>query len=105
MNGNQLILLFSQLVSEHASSIPIFWGLGSEDALVKFKLSKDSSDLLTSSLGIPPSTSPGECKGLIFNVYQGMGHTTNQKERDDLREWIKKAIPEGEQPPSSRLEA
>jgi lysophospholipase-1 len=86
--------LWSQMASQHASSIPVFWGHGSIDPLIKYQFCKDSSDFLINSLGIPLSTTVGECKGLSYNIYDGMGHTTNQKELDDLKTWIKKAIPE-----------
>lgn len=79
--------------SQHASSIPVFWGHGSIDPLVKFQFCKDSSEFLTKSLGIPVSTNPDECKGLSYNIYDGMGHTTNQRELNDLKAWITKAIP------------
>lgn len=84
--------------SQHASSIPVFWGHGSIDPLVKFQFCKDSSEFLTKSLGIPVSNNPDECKGLSYNIYDGMGHTTNQRELDDLKAWITKAIPEDVRP-------
>ncbi|KAG6845437.1 hypothetical protein H0H87_009345 [Tephrocybe sp. NHM501043] len=85
---------FKSLASSHASSIPVFWGHGSIDALVKLQFCKSSADFLTEQLGIPRSTTIGEAKGLSYHMYEGMGHTTNQQELDDLRAWIKKALPQ-----------
>ncbi|KAF5387949.1 hypothetical protein D9615_000666 [Tricholomella constricta] len=84
---------FKAMASPHASSMPVFWGHGSVDPLVKFQFCKDSAEFLTKQLGIPLATTPGECKGLSYNIYDGMGHTTNQKELDDLKAWIQKALP------------
>ncbi|EDR12736.1 uncharacterized protein LACBIDRAFT_188773 [Laccaria bicolor S238N-H82] len=83
---------FKAMASQHAASIPVFWGHGAADPLVKYQFCKDSADFLTQTLGMPLAPT-GECKGLSYNIYEGMGHTTTQKELDDLREWIKKAIP------------
>ncbi|KAG5639691.1 hypothetical protein H0H81_005874 [Sphagnurus paluster] len=97
---------FKSLASPHASSIPVFWGHGMVDPLVKFQFCKDSSEFLTKELGIPLVEKPGD-KGLSYNLYPSMGHTTNQKELDDLRAWIKNALPvtkadsEGESAPNS----
>ncbi|KAG5648792.1 hypothetical protein DXG03_000141 [Asterophora parasitica] len=87
---------FKAMASPHASSIPVFWGHGSVDPLVKFQFCKDSSEFLTSQLGIPlvPNQPPNENKGLSYNIYDGMGHTTNQRELDDLKAWIKRALRE-----------
>ncbi|RDB20092.1 Acyl-protein thioesterase 1 [Hypsizygus marmoreus] len=84
---------FKAMASPNSASIPVFWGHGSNDPLVKFQFCKDSSDFLTKQLGMPTSNSVEECKGLTYNIYEGMGHTTNPKELDDLKTWIKKAIP------------
>ncbi|KAG6910143.1 hypothetical protein DXG01_012902 [Tephrocybe rancida] len=84
---------FKSLASSHASSIPVFWGHGSVDPLVKFEYCKGSADFLANELAIPRSTSPDQHKGLSYHLYEGMGHTTNPQELNDLREWIKKALP------------
>jgi lysophospholipase-1 len=80
------------MASPTASSIPIFWGNGSVDPLVKAQYCKDSTDFLVQQLGIP-FAKPGDVNGLTYNVYEGVGHTTSDGELDDLKEWIKKAIP------------
>jgi len=85
---------FKAMAAQHASETAVFWGHGSKDPLVKFQFCKDSSEFLTKQLGIPLLTTPGQFKGLNYNIYEGMGHTTTQKELDDLRAWIKKALPE-----------
>jgi lysophospholipase-1 len=79
------------MVSPNATSIPIFWGTGSVDPLVKAQFAKDSSDFLIEQLGIPVAK-PGGLGGLSYNIYEGMGHITVPKELEDLKAFIKKAI-------------
>ncbi|KAJ7167663.1 Phospholipase/carboxylesterase/thioesterase [Mycena filopes] len=83
---------FKSMTSEHAASIPIFWGHGSADPLVKYQIGRSSADLLIKQLGFPVA-SAGEAKGLSFNTYDGVGHSTNEKELADLQSWLKKALP------------
>ena len=80
------------MASSTASSIPVFWGHGSVDPLVPTKYCKESSDFLVEHLGIPVAK-PGDIKGLSYHMYEGVGHTTSTRELDELKEWIKKAIP------------
>ncbi|KAJ7118590.1 Phospholipase/Carboxylesterase-domain-containing protein [Mycena crocata] len=84
---------FKAMASEHAASIPIFWGHGSSDPLVKYEFGRSSADFVMKTLGTPEAPTTGELKGLSFNSYAGVGHSTNQKELDDLRGWLKKALP------------
>ena len=81
------------MASPTASSIPVFWGHGSVDPLVKAEYSKKSSDFLVQQLGMPVAE-PGDVKkGLSYHMYEGVGHTATQRELADLKEWIKKIIP------------
>ncbi|KAJ7462157.1 Phospholipase/Carboxylesterase-domain-containing protein [Mycena latifolia] len=84
------------MASEHATSIPIFWGHGTADPLVKFDLAERSVDFLKKNIGIPEAPSTGELKGLSFNAYRGVGHSTNEKELDDLKAFLNKALPASE---------
>ncbi|KAJ7739925.1 Phospholipase/carboxylesterase/thioesterase [Mycena metata] len=83
---------FKSMASEHAASIPIFWGHGSVDPLVLHKLGRSSADVLIKEIGTP-AVSGNDVKGLSFNTYDGVGHSTNQKELDDLKSWLKKVLP------------
>lgn len=80
------------MASQNASSTPIFWGTGSADPLVKLQFVKDSVDFVIDQLGVPRAK-PGQFGGLSFNVYDGMGHGTVPKELDELKAFIKTAIP------------
>jgi lysophospholipase I len=81
------------MASPTASSIPVFWGHGSGDPLVKAEYSKASSDFLVQQLGMPIARQEDVKKGLSYHMYEGVGHTTTDRELVDLKEWIKKVIP------------
>jgi len=84
---------FKLMASPTASSTPVFWGYGSVDPLVKSEFSKASSEFLVQQLGMPIAK-PGDVKkGLSCHVYEGVGHNAPPKELDDLKDWIKKIIP------------
>lgn len=81
------------MASQNAASTPIFWGTGKADPLVKVQFSEESSKFLIEQIGMPVAK-PGEFGGLSYNVYEGMGHATVPKELDELKAFLKKAIPE-----------
>ncbi|KAJ7228200.1 Phospholipase/carboxylesterase/thioesterase [Mycena pura] len=84
---------FKSMISDHATSVPIFWGHGTSDPLVKHDLAVKSTEFLRDNIGVPTAPATGEPKGLSFNSYAGVEHSTNQKELDDLQAWLKKALP------------
>ncbi|KAJ7693823.1 Phospholipase/carboxylesterase/thioesterase [Mycena rosella] len=83
------------MASEHATKLPIFWGHGAADPLVKFELARASVDFLTKNIGITEAPSTGD-KGLSFNAYPGVGHSTNEQELSDVKAWLTKVLPESE---------
>jgi len=80
------------MVSEHAKTLPIFWGHGDEDPLVNIKRATNSRDFLKSDLSISDSSDVGS-PGLSFNVYKGMGHAAEVQELEDLKRWLAKTVP------------
>lgn len=82
-----------QMAAPHASSTTIFWGYGADDGLIRSDLTKESLEILESSLGIPRAQEPG-APGLTVERYESMGHETNLDELDDLKQFIKKWIPD-----------
>lgn len=87
---------FKAMSSPHANLTPVFWGHGTLDPLVKFQNARDSTQFLTSQIGTPEVVTAvtGGLRGLEFHAYEGVGHATNQKELDDLKSWIKRAVPQ-----------
>ncbi|KAJ3841425.1 Phospholipase/carboxylesterase/thioesterase [Lentinula raphanica] len=81
-----------KMLAPYAKRLPIFWGHGSNDPLVQPRLAEESVEFLK-SIGILDAK-PNELAGLSYNVYPGVGHSTNMQELEDLKGWIAKVIPE-----------
>jgi predicted esterase len=66
------------MANEHAKSVPIFWGHGTEDPLVKYSFGVESSKFLR-EMGVT---------GLMMKSYP-VGHSASDEELSELVEWIK----------------
>lgn len=86
-------LVTLQIASPEASNTPIFWGHGTADPLVKPKLMNMSVEYLVKELGFSTTTKNEYKPGIACNLYDGIGHTTNQEELDDLKAWLANALP------------
>lgn len=86
--------LVSQMATDHAKKLPIFWGHGKADPLVNFDLAVMSREFLKANLGIK-TVEPSEVLngGVEFHAYDGMGHSANPEEIHALKEFMKKVIP------------
>jgi predicted esterase len=88
----------SQMCSRHAQSIPIFWGHGTADPLINIELGRKSVEFLKTDLGLPqpPHDAPDAAalKGVTFMEYPGLQHGAGPQELSDLKEWIKKVLPQ-----------
>ena len=84
------------MASRHAKELPIFWGHGTHDPLVKYQFGVDSVAAFRSSLGLATASldapDAAGLKGISFNSYSGLGHSTTDKELNDLRAWLKKVL-------------
>ncbi|KAF4572502.1 hypothetical protein EYR36_007009 [Pleurotus pulmonarius] len=81
------------MISPHATSLPIFWGHGEADPLVKFEWGTLSRDFLATEVGIALASSKADAKGLNFNGYRGLVHSASPEEINDVKAWLKKVIP------------
>lgn len=82
------------MMSQHAKSIPIFWGHGSADPLVRYELCTNSIEHLNTVCGIPELGAGDEnINGIRRKVYRGMAHSSCPEELNDLKVWLKMVIP------------
>ncbi|KAI0784856.1 Phospholipase/carboxylesterase [Abortiporus biennis] len=87
---------FKAMASDHVRSLPIFWGHGQSDPLVKYQWATDSVEFLTNELkvkriGLPePDT---KTAGLAFHSYPGLQHSAGDQELEDLQSWLRKVVP------------
>ncbi|KAF8885700.1 Phospholipase/carboxylesterase/thioesterase [Gymnopilus junonius] len=76
---------FKSMLSAHAPSAPIFFGRGSADPLIPSEVSEMSKDFLLKDVHV---------KDLTYKTYSGLGHSTDERELKDLKEWLQKVLPE-----------
>jgi predicted esterase len=79
------------MLADHFKKLPIFWGHGTEDPLVTYAVGKASKEWLE-SVGIKKAESTGEV-GLDFHAYQGLDHSTDEGELEDLKDFLVKVLP------------
>ncbi|KAJ7468002.1 lysophospholipase I [Mycena latifolia] len=84
---------FKSMASAHASAIPIFWGHGTADPLVKYQLGRACADFLMNELGLPEAPYSGASVGLDFHTYDALTHYIRDDELGDLTSWLKKILP------------
>lgn len=80
------------MMSDHAKAIPIFWGHGTHDPLIRYELALGSTQFLRKEAGIKEA-SKEDPAGIEFHAYQGLVHSAAQEEIDDLGAWMKRVIP------------
>ncbi|KAF9057801.1 Phospholipase/carboxylesterase [Panaeolus papilionaceus] len=83
---------FKQMAQPFASSVPLFYGHGDEDPLVKPELCTKSATFLVEEVGIPRAT-PDKFGGLYFHTYPNLPHSVSPKELEDFKGFIKNCLP------------
>ncbi|KAJ7778156.1 lysophospholipase I [Mycena metata] len=85
---------FKSMVSPHAPSTNIFWGHGTADPLVTYKLGRTCADYLLTEIGLPATPKNAAYpEGLDFHTYEGLPHYINDDELEDVASWLKKILP------------
>ncbi|EKM59933.1 uncharacterized protein PHACADRAFT_250743 [Phanerochaete carnosa HHB-10118-sp] len=82
-------------MNDHAKKLPIFWGHGTNDPLVKFIWAKQSVQFLKEGLGITETTEADQA-GIEFHAYNGLVHSASDEEIEDLQAWLEKVLPVNE---------
>lgn len=105
-----------KMISDHVKKLPIFWGHGTADPLVKLEIATRSGtypyarfvfavaetqyvypvDYLKNQLGVSDAGKaelPAKPVGLSFNTYPGMQHTSCEEELSALAKWFAKVVP------------
>ncbi|KAF9780322.1 Phospholipase/carboxylesterase [Thelephora terrestris] len=80
-----------ELLGQHATTVPIFWGHGADDPLIPLEMGKFSKAELE-KIGGKEAKEPGE-PGIFFKEYPGLAHSADTQEIDDWASWLKKVIP------------
>ena len=80
------------MMSDHARKLPIFWGHGKQDPLVRYEWAEQSVVFMKSTLGIHDATAD-DIAGIEFHGYNGLVHSADDREIDDLQAWLCKVLP------------
>jgi len=83
---------FKGMLNDHAKTIPIFWGHGTDDPLVLPKFATRSVGFLKTQCGIS-ETGDETPAGLKFKMYPGLEHSSSPEELSDLKSWLRSVIP------------
>lgn len=82
------------MLSDHAKKLPIFWGHGKEDPIVHFDRATMSLEFLKTQMGFktvePEAVLEG---GIEFHGYDGLAHSADPEELEDLKKFLKKVLP------------
>ncbi|KAI0711048.1 Phospholipase/carboxylesterase [Cerioporus squamosus] len=82
------------MVSDHAKKLPIFWGHGKADPIVRFDRATLSLEFLKKELGIstvePENVLNG---GIEFHAYEDLPHSADPEELEELKTFLKKVLP------------
>ena len=81
------------MLNDHAKNLPIFWGHGRQDPLVRYIWAEQSVNYLKNVLGLSEATGD-DPTGIEFHGYHGLVHSASDKEIDDLQTWLCKVVPE-----------
>ncbi|KAH7909450.1 Phospholipase/Carboxylesterase-domain-containing protein [Hygrophoropsis aurantiaca] len=85
--------IVKELASPNVTNIPIFWGHGTHDPLIKYQYGLDSVAYLQKELSVSTVEKTGSLIGVDFRSYHGMGHSTCPKELNDLKDFFKRVLP------------
>jgi predicted esterase len=83
------------MLNDHVKTIPIFWGHGADDPLVRAEFATRSVEFLRTQCGVSEADGEG-LVGLKFKMYPGLEHSSSPEELGDLKSWLKSVIPNSE---------
>ena len=66
-------------------SLPVFWAHGTADDEVPLSYGEECTSFLCSTLHMPQDK-------VVIKTYEGLGHTVNDTELDDLATWLSNVL-------------
>jgi len=81
-----------KMMSDYARTLPIFFGHGTADSVVRFRHGKQSAEYLKSDCGIKEATEE-DLVGVTFKSYGSMGHEASPRELNDVAKFLQAVIP------------
>ncbi|KAI0658572.1 Phospholipase/carboxylesterase [Cubamyces menziesii] len=83
------------MMNDYAKKLPIFWGHGKMDPIVKYDRATMSLEYIKAQLGLNILVSPDKVLegGVEFHSYDFLPHSVDDKELADLKSFLKKVLP------------
>ncbi|CDO73842.1 hypothetical protein BN946_scf185015.g171 [Trametes cinnabarina] len=90
-----LRLKIKAMMNDHAKKLPIFWGHGKADPIVRFDRATLSLEHIKTQFGLNVSVPPEKVLegGIEFHAYDGLPHSVDDKELEDLKTFLQKVLP------------
>ncbi|KAJ3013930.1 hypothetical protein NUW54_g1445 [Trametes sanguinea] len=90
-----LRLKIKAMMSDHAKKLPIFWGHGKADPIVRYDRATMSLEYIKSQLNLNAPVAPEKVLegGIEFHSYEGLPHSVDDQELVDLKTFLKKVLP------------
>ncbi|KAI0832828.1 Phospholipase/carboxylesterase [Trametes gibbosa] len=90
-----LRMKIKSMLNDHAKKLPIFWGHGKSDPIVRFDKATASLELIESNLGLSTLVSPDKVLegGIEFHAYDMLAHSVHDQELEELKTFLKKVLP------------
>lgn len=81
------------MMTDSARNIPVFFGHGVDDPVVRYDFGKRSYEHLKMKPFKFTDATEENVKGLTWKEYQNLGHSSNPEELKDLAQWLERALP------------
>jgi predicted esterase len=81
------------MIDPSSRKMPVFFGHGTADPLVKYNYGKRSYEFLQNTAPKSPLATDEDIQGLTWKEYPGMAHSCNEEEIQDLQAWLEKVLP------------
>ncbi|EIW61403.1 Phospholipase/carboxylesterase [Trametes versicolor FP-101664 SS1] len=83
------------MLNDHAKKLPVFWGHGKSDQIVRFDRATASIEFIKGELGLKTLVSPDKVLegGIEWHAYDMLAHSANDQELQDLKTFLQKVLP------------
>ncbi|KAK0485544.1 hypothetical protein EDD18DRAFT_699894 [Armillaria luteobubalina] len=93
LSGRMLLpeKLAESMQTSDAKGVPIFIGHRMDDKIMTIETNGKCVDALKAA-GFTVQKNTNDVRAISYHVYEGVGHTVNSREKDDLKDWMKKNL-------------
>ncbi|KAK0472356.1 Alpha/Beta hydrolase protein, partial [Armillaria novae-zelandiae] len=94
LSGRMLLpeKLAESMQTGNAKDVPMFIGHGRDDEIITIETNGKCLDALKEA-GFVVQENTNEVRGILYRVYEALGHSVKAQEMDDLKDWMKMNLP------------